>query len=127
MFYYFKKRLARETGKRCVPSSSECMTNNSLLSVGRLYNEGYSVTSKIDGVTIFNKIGKEILKVNRDLYTGLWCINLCKEIPHNPIAATNNVYELRNTGELVNYLHKAMISPTQASLIKAAKQGHLDT
>jgi hypothetical protein len=34
------------------------MANNSLLEVGKLYNEGYSVTFTIDNVTIFNKIGK---------------------------------------------------------------------
>jgi hypothetical protein len=101
------------------------MANNSLLSVRQLCNEGYSVTFKIYGVTIFNRIGKEILKGNRDLDTGLWYINLRKGIPHNPISAANNVYELRNTGALVNYLHKAMFSPTKAALIKALKQGHL--
>jgi hypothetical protein len=103
------------------------MANKSLLSVGKLCNEGYSVTFKIDCVTIFNKIGNKILKGNRDLDTGLWRINLHKEIPHNPIAAANNVYELRIIGALVNDLHKAMVSPTKAVLIKAAKQGHLAT
>jgi hypothetical protein len=42
---------------------------------------------------------------------------LRKEIPHNPIAAANNVYELHNTGALANYL----------AFIKAVKQGHLTT
>jgi hypothetical protein len=92
-----------------------------------LCNEGYSVTFKIDGVTIFNIIGKEILKGNRDWDTGLCRINLCKEIPHNPIAPANNVYELRSTRALVNYLHKEMFSPSKAELIKAIKQGHLTT
>jgi hypothetical protein len=103
------------------------MNNNSLLSVGQLHNEGYSVTFKIDGVTIFKSIGKEILKVNIYLDTLLWHINLRKDIPHNPIAAENNVYELRNTRALVNYLHKALFSPTKSALIKAIKQGHLTT
>jgi hypothetical protein len=61
------------------------------------------------------------------LDTGLWRINLRKEIPHNHIASANNAYELRNTGALVNYLHKEMFSPTKAALIKAVKQGHLAT
>jgi hypothetical protein len=52
---------------------------------------------------------------------------LRKYIPHNPIASTNNVYKLRNTGALVNYLHKAMFSPTKSALIKAVKQSHLTT
>jgi hypothetical protein len=78
------------------------MVNKSLLSLGKLCNEGYSVTFKIDGLTIFNSIGKAILKGNRDLDTGLWCIHLLKSIPHNPISGANDVYELRNTGALVN-------------------------
>jgi hypothetical protein len=48
------------------------MANNSLLSVGKLCNEGYYVTFKIDGITTFNDGGKSILKGNRDLGTGLW-------------------------------------------------------
>jgi hypothetical protein len=34
------------------------MANNYFLSVGKLCNEGYSVTVKIDGVTIINNQGK---------------------------------------------------------------------
>jgi hypothetical protein len=34
------------------------MVNTSLLSVGQVCNEGYSITFKIDGVSIFNSIGK---------------------------------------------------------------------
>jgi hypothetical protein len=61
------------------------------------------------------------------LDTGLWRINLRREIPHNPISAANNVYELSNTRALVNYLNKEMFSPTKAALIKAVKQDHLAT
>jgi hypothetical protein len=71
------------------------MANNSLLSVAQLCNEGYSVTFTIGSVTLFNNIGKEILKGNRDLDTGLWRINLRKEIQHKTIASANNVYELQ--------------------------------
>jgi hypothetical protein len=37
------------------------------------------------------------------------------------------VYELRNTGALVQYLHKALFSPTKAALLQAVKYGHLIT
>jgi hypothetical protein len=37
------------------------------------------------------------------------------------------VYELRNTGALVHYLHKALFSPTKSALLKAFKDGHLIT
>jgi hypothetical protein len=46
------------------------VVNNSLLSVGHVYNEGYYVTFKIDGVAIFNSEGKAILKGLRYLGTG---------------------------------------------------------
>jgi hypothetical protein len=61
------------------------------------------------------------------LDTGLWRINLHKETQHNTIASENNVYELRNTGALVNYVHKEMFSPTKSALLKALKQGHIAT
>jgi hypothetical protein len=35
------------------------------------------------------------------------------------------VYQLRNTGALVNYLHKALFSPTKSALLQAVKNGHL--
>jgi hypothetical protein len=59
--------------------------------------------------------------------TGLWHINLRKEIPHNPMEASHSVYDLRNTGSSVNYLHKTIFRPIKAALIKAVKQGHLAT
>jgi hypothetical protein len=55
------------------------MANHSLLSVGKLCNEGYYVTFRIDAVTIYSSAGKTILKGKRDLNTGLWRINLRHE------------------------------------------------
>jgi hypothetical protein len=103
------------------------MVNNSLLSVGQLCNEGYYVTFKIDSVTIFKFERKAIPKGLRDLGTGLWRINLREDKTQIPIVAANNMYELRNTGALVNYFHKEMFSPTKSALIKDVKQGHLVT
>jgi hypothetical protein len=61
------------------------------------------------------------------LDTGLWRINLRKEHQPQQLAVANNVYELRNTGSLVNYLHKAMFSHTKSALLQAVKNGHLIT
>jgi hypothetical protein len=44
-----------------------------------------------------------------------------------PDPITNNVYELRNTGALVYYLHKALFSPTKSAMLQAVKDGHLIT
>jgi hypothetical protein len=43
------------------------------------------------------------------------------------IHSANNVYALRNTGALVNYIHNAMFSCTKSALVHAVKKGHLTT
>jgi hypothetical protein len=48
------------------------MGNHSLLSVGQLCNKGYTVTFRIESVTIYNSQGIQILRGARDLDTGLW-------------------------------------------------------
>jgi hypothetical protein len=112
------------------------MENNSLLSVGQLCDEGYSLLFSISEVTIQDSKQKTLLKGSPDSNTGLWRIHVCtKKVQtknvtakqHNQISAANNVYSLRNTGALVNYLHKAMFSFTKSSLIHAFKKGHLAT
>jgi hypothetical protein len=74
------------------------------------------------------------MKGSRELTTGLWRINLCQNKPSCNMASkeaqiysVNNVYSLRNTGALVNYLHMAMFSCTTYDLIHAVKKGHLAT
>jgi hypothetical protein len=68
-------------------------------------------------VTVCNSQEFQILSGPRDLETGLW----------RNQAVANNVYELRNTGALVQYLHKALFSPTKSALLQAVKNGHLVT
>jgi hypothetical protein len=46
---------------------------------------------------------------------------------HIPEPIANNVYELRNTGALIHYLHKALFSPTKSAMLQAVKDGHLIT
>jgi hypothetical protein len=97
------------------------MANHSLLSAGQLYNEGFTVTFRIELVIIYNSQGIQILNCARDLDTGLWRINLCKKHQQPQKEVENNVYELRNTGALVNYLHKSMFSPQKSALLQAVK------
>jgi hypothetical protein len=103
------------------------MANHSLLSVGKLCNEGYIVTFKNSTVTVCNSQKFQILSDPRDLDTGLWRINLRQDNQqvHQPVAS--NVYELRNTRSLVHYLHKALFSPTKSAMLQAIKNGHLVT
>jgi hypothetical protein len=88
------------------------LANHSLLSVGQLCNEGYTVTFKNASVTICD---------SQEL------INLRKNNQQPQQAVANNVYELRNTGALVNYVHKALFGPTKSTLLQAFKNGHLIT
>jgi hypothetical protein len=103
------------------------MANHSLLSVGQLCDEGYIVTFKHASVTVCNYQKSQILNGPRDLDTGLWRINLKQDNNHIPEPIANNVSELRNTGALVHYLHKALFSPTKSALLQAVKDGHLIT
>jgi hypothetical protein len=59
--------------------------------------------------------------------TDLWRINLKQINKHTPDPIANNVYELRSTGGLVHYLHKALFSPTKSAMLQAIKDGHLVT
>jgi hypothetical protein len=103
------------------------MAHHSLLSVGQLCDEGYKVTSQRDTVTICNSENYKLLSGPRDETTGLWRINLTQTDKHKPDPIANNVYELRNTGALVQYLHKALFSPTKAAMLQAVKYGRLIT
>jgi hypothetical protein len=103
------------------------MANHYLLSVGQLCNKGYTVTFKNASVTISDSQEFQILSGARDLDTGLWPINLRKQNQQPKQSVSNNAYKLRNTGALVNYLHKALFSPTKSALLQAVKNGHLIT
>jgi hypothetical protein len=103
------------------------MANHSLLSVRQLCDEGYIVTFKNASVTVCNSQKAQILSGPRDLDTGLWRINLKQDKQQLHQSVANNVYELRNTGALVHYLHKALFSPTKSALLQAVKNGHLIT
>jgi hypothetical protein len=103
------------------------MAHHSLLSVGQLCDKGYIFTFRRDTVTICNSDSAKLLSGPRDDTTGLWHINLKQTDNNIPDTIANNVYELRNTGALVHYLHKALFSPTKAAMLRAVKDGHLIT
>jgi hypothetical protein len=103
------------------------MAHHSLLSVGQLCDKGYIVTFKQASVTICDSKKSQILSGPQDLNTGLWRINLKQTNDHIPEPIANYVYELRNTGGLVHYLHKSLFSPTKSAMLQAVKDGHLIT
>jgi hypothetical protein len=103
------------------------MANHSLLSVGQLCDEGYIVTFQQDTDTICNSGSSHLLSGPRDVNTGLYRINLKQTNNHRPKPIANNVYELRNKGALIHYLHKASFSPRKSAMLQAVKDGHLIT
>jgi hypothetical protein len=103
------------------------MANHSLLSVAHLCDEGYIVILKQAAVTICDPDISQILSGSQDLNTGLWRINLKQTNIHIPETIADNVYELRHTGALVHYFHKALFSPTESAMLQAVKAGHLIT
>jgi hypothetical protein len=103
------------------------MTNHYLLSVRQLCDKGYIVTFKQASVTICNSQKSQNLNGPRDLDTGLWRINLKQTNNHIPEPISNNVYELRKTGAIVHYLHKALFSPKKSAMLQAVKDGRLIT
>jgi hypothetical protein len=102
------------------------MSNHYSISIGQLCNEG-TITFKNDSVTICDPQEFQILSGARDLDTGLCRINLRKENQKSKQAVGNEVYELRITGALLNYLHKALFRPIKPALLQAVKNGHLIT
>jgi hypothetical protein len=110
------------------------MESNSLLSVGHLCDEGYFVFFSIYEVKILDEKQKNITNGIRDCATRLWRINLYHKKTNCNISqkqyhihSANIVYASRNTGALVNYLHKAMFSCKKSALVHAVKKGHLAT
>jgi uncharacterized protein (DUF111 family) len=103
------------------------MANHSFLSVGQLCNEGYIFTFKRAAVTICDPDNSQLLSGPRDLNTGLWHINLKHTNSPIPEPIANKVSELRSTGALVHFLHKALFSPTKSAMLHAVKDGHLIT
>jgi hypothetical protein len=68
------------------------MANHSLLYVGQLCNEGYTVTFRIESVTIYNLQGIQILRGAQDLDTGIWQINQHQKHQQPQQKVASNVY-----------------------------------
>jgi hypothetical protein len=97
------------------------MAHQSLLSVGQLCDEGYIITFKQDTVTICDCGNSQSVSGPRDVNTGLWRLNLRQTHNHELEPIANTVYELRSTGALVHYLHKAIFIPIKSAMYKRSK------
>ena len=102
------------------------MTNMSLLSVGALCDANMTATFDKNSVKIYDSNNKCILKGQRDTNNGLWTLPLQNPTPQANIPKiANNVTKIKSMDNLIKYLHQALFSPTQATLINAIRKGQL--
>jgi hypothetical protein len=90
----------------------------SLLSIPQLCNDDCQAIFDKHQVVI-KKENTNILTGKRDYVTGLWTIDLQQQ--------SNNIIQISDQSDLVQYLHAACFSPTTATLVKAIKNGHFVT
>ena len=98
------------------------LKNESLLSVGQIYDNNCKVTFSKDNVQI-TKNKKVIVTGNRNRNDGLWDIDLNNKTNHLNYMITKD----KTKTELAQYLHAALFSPTITTLSKAIKRGNLIT
>jgi hypothetical protein len=97
------------------------LVHNSLISVGQLCDNEYSVTFTQDHVTV-SRNGKDVTYGSRDPKSRLWRVNLKQNID-TKIAQCNHAHDNNNQQNFINYLHAACFSPVQSTWITAIKTG----
>jgi hypothetical protein len=101
------------------------LVNNSLISVGKLYDNGCSVTFTQEQVTV-SKNGKCVMYGSQDPRSRSWRVNLKHIFETNQIQC-NHTHDISNQKDLINYLHAACFSPVKSTWIIAIKNGHFTT
>ena len=115
------------------------MSQPALMSVSTLADNGYTTVflPGQEGLNVFNANDVDIsstappaLQGWRDS-RGVWMVPITDDkqsnIDPNVTDTAMGVYELPSTKEVVRYLHAALGSPTQATLLTAAQHGNLVT
>jgi len=124
------------------------LSDTSLISAGKLADEGYVSIFDKDEVTIITVSRSAILKGWRSEHLGLWRIPLKKNVDEKtadknmetvlvnkppteflmgrppPTEAIFNVYELKKQPEIVRYYHAAAGFPTKPTWLRAINNGH---
>jgi hypothetical protein len=98
------------------------LVHNSLILVGQLCDNEYSVTFTQDQVTV-SRNGKYVMYGSRDPKSRLWQVNLKQKIKPE-IAQCNHAHDNNIQKDLINYLHAACFSPVKSIWIKAIKNGN---
>jgi hypothetical protein len=95
------------------------LVHNSLISVGQLCDNEYSVTFTQDQVTV-SRNGKNVMNGSRDPKSRLWQVNL-KQKMKTEIVQCNHAHDNNKQKDLINYLHAACFSPVKSTWINAIK------
>jgi hypothetical protein len=98
------------------------LVHNSLISVGKLCDNGCSVTFTQDQVTV-SKNEKCVMYGYRDPKSRLWQVDLKKKFETNQVQC-KHAHDNSNQKDLINYLHAACFSPVKSTWIAAIKNGN---
>jgi hypothetical protein len=101
------------------------LAHNSLISVGQLYDNEYSVTFTQEQVTV-SKNGKHLMYGSRDPKSRLWRVNL-KEKFETKHVQCNHAHEKNNQKDLINYIHAACFIPVKSTWITAIENGNFSS
>jgi hypothetical protein len=98
------------------------LVHNSLISVGKLCDNGCSVTFTQDQVKV-SKNQKCIMYGSRDPKSRSWRVDLKKRFETNQVQC-NHAHDNGNQKDLVNYMHAACFRPVKSTWITAIKNGN---
>jgi hypothetical protein len=96
--------------------------HNSLISVGKLCDNGCSVTFTQEQVTV-SRNGKCVMYGSRDPKSRLWQVDLKKRFETQQVQC-NHAHDNSNQKYLTNYLHTACFSLVKSTWIRAITNGN---
>jgi hypothetical protein len=101
------------------------LVHNSLILVGKLCDNGCSVTFTQDQVTV-SKNEKCVMYGSRDPKSRLWQIDLKQRFKTKHVQC-NHAHDNNTKKDLINYLHAACFSPVKSTWITAIKNGNFSS
>jgi hypothetical protein len=101
------------------------LVHSSLISVGKLCDNGCSVTFTQDQVTV-SKNGKHVMYGSRYPKSRLWRVNSKQNFETENVQC-NHAHDNNNQKDLIKYLHAACFSPFKSTWITAIKNGNFSS
>ena len=103
--------------------------NGNLLSIGALCDHNCKATFMKDSMNVKNPSGKLVLEGPRNATNGLWDVKIpVQTSPHQHAHIVNGVIRAKTSkSDLVEFLHKALGSPSISTFVKAIKSGFLSS